>query len=90
VIIEFTKSFDRQFSSLAPDPQVKNKPIIDRFISSYASKQFPNGLRVYKCGPFVSLSVSMNHRIFVFPIPDGIQFVFAGDHEAAGQYLKQN
>lgn len=89
MIIEFTKSFDRQFASLAPDLQTKSRQTIERFIGCYASKQFPKGLRVHKCGPFVNLSVSMNHRIFVLPIPGGVKFVFVGDHEAADRYLRQ-
>ena len=88
MIIEFTKSFDRQFEGLAPDMQGKARQVIDKFMTCYASKQFPKGLRVHKCGPFVSISVSMNYRIYISPISDGIRFVFIGDHAAADRYLK--
>jgi len=89
LIIEFTKSFDREFAGLSPDLQTKSRQTIEKFINCYTSKQFPKGLRVHKCGPFLSLSVSMSRRIFVSPIPGGIKFVFVGDHEDADRYLKQ-
>ena len=86
--VEFTKSFDSQFSSLSEDLQSKAQNAIERFIDCYQSRRFPKGLRVHKCGPFVSLSITMKHRIFVTPIPSGIKFVFVGNHAEADRYLK--
>ena len=88
--VEFTKSFDSQFSSLSEDLQSKAQNAIERFIDCYQSRQFPKGLRVHKCGPFVSLSITMNYRIFILPIQKGIQFVFIGDHQDADRYLRRN
>ena len=86
--VEFTKSFDSQFSHLSEDLQLKARSAIERFIDCYQSRRFPKGLRVHKCGPFVSISVTMKHRIFITPIPGGIKFVFVGDHTNADRYLK--
>lgn len=86
--IEFTKGFDRGYKSLSPTLQLKGKEAIDQFIHSYESHRFPKGLRIHKCGPFLSISVTMKHRIFAFPIPGGIRFVFIGDHDDADRYLK--
>jgi len=63
---------------------------VETFIDCYLTRQFPKGLRAHKCGPFLSLSVSMNYRIFILPIVGGIKFVFIGDHEDADRYLKRN
>ena len=87
MIIEFTKSFDEGYQSLPPTLQLKSRQAIDSFICSYESRQFPKGLRIHKCGPFLSISVTMKHHIFVFPIMGGIRFVFIGDHEDADRYL---
>jgi hypothetical protein len=89
MIVEFTKSFDKQFQALSPDLQDKAKSTIDQFIDAYASRQFPKALRVHKCGSFVSVSISMKHRIFILPILNGIKFVFVGDHQTADNYLKK-
>lgn len=88
MIIQSTANFDRQFAELPDKLQKKAHTIIDTFINCYSSRHFPKGLRVHKCGPFLSLSISMKHRIFVFPIPGGIRFVFVGDHAAADRYIR--
>ena len=59
-------------------------------MDGYLTRQFPKGLRMHKCGPFLSLSVTMSHRVFVLPISGGIKFVFVGNHEDAERYLKRN
>ena len=89
MIVEYTKSFDNQFLTLPLDLQKKARQSIDVFIDCYVDRQFPKGLRVHKCGPFLSLSLTLAHRIFVRPISGGIRFIFIGDHEDAGRYLKQ-
>jgi len=89
MIVEFTRSFDTGFSNLPSELQVKSRRTIETFLDCYVSKRFPKGLRVHKCGPFLSLSVSMRHRIFVFPISGGLKFVFIGDHQDADAYLKR-
>lgn len=86
--IEFTKSFDAGYSGLEQALQLKSRKAIEQFIRSYESHQFPKGLRIHKCGPFLSISVTMKHRIFAYPIAGGIRFVFIGDHEDAERYLK--
>ena len=86
--IEFTKSFDEGYARLAQTLQLKSRQAIDRFIQSYESHQFPKGLRIHKCGPFLSISVTLKHRVFAYPISGGIRFVFIGDHEDADRYLK--
>ena len=86
--IEFTKSFDEGYASLPKILRIKSRAAIDRFISSFESRQFPKGLRIHKCGPFLSISVTMNHRVFACPIEGGIRFVFIGDHEDADRYLR--
>ena len=88
MIVEFTRSFDKNFEKLPTDIQLKSRQIIETFIDCYASRQFPKSLRVHKCGPFLSLSVSIRHRIFVMPITSGVKFIFIGDHEDADNYLK--
>ncbi len=90
MIIEFTRSFDRQFAALEDDLQNRARQTLEKFIDCYTSRQFPKGLRVHECGPFLSLSISMKHRIFVVPIREGVRFVFVGDHEAAERYLRQD
>lgn len=87
--IESTKSFDREFASLSDALQTQSRKAIDLFLRAFESRQFPKGLRIHKCGPFISLSVTMDHRIFVSAIPGGIRFVFIGDHEAAERYLRK-
>ena len=86
--IEFTKTFDEGYRKLAPTLQLKSRKAIDNFIRSYESHRFPKGLRIHKCGPFLSISVTMKHRVFAYPIAGGIRFVFIGDHEDADRYLK--
>lgn len=87
--VEFTRGFDERFARLAPDLQAKCRDAISAFLDCYASRRFPKGLRVHKCGPFISLSVSMKHRIFVFPVAGGVKFVFVGDHADMEKYLKK-
>ena len=86
--VEFTKSFDENFLQLPRDLQEKTKNTIEKFLDCFLNRQFPKGLRVHKCGPFLSLSVTMSHRIFVLPIEGGVRFVFIGDHNDADRYLK--
>ena len=88
MIVEFTRSFDANFTKFPPELQKKSRSTVEIFIDCYLKRQFPKGLRVHKCGPFLSLSVTMKYRIFVLPIPDGIRFVFIGDHVDAERYLK--
>lgn len=87
--VEFTRSFDRAFTKLPSDLQGESKKVIALFLDHYTRRQFPKGIRAHKCGPFVSLSITMNYRIFVLPIPGGVKFVFIGDHRDAEDYLKK-
>ena len=86
--IEFTKSFDEGYAGFPETLQLKSRKAIDQFIRSYESRRFPKGLRIHKCGPFLSISITMKHRVFACPIAGGIRFVFIGDHEDADRYLK--
>ena len=88
--VEFTESFDRQFEDLDTPIQRKARAVIETFINCYSRRQFPKSLRLHKCGPFLSLSLSLSHRIFVLPIPGGVKFVFVGNHETADRYLRKN
>ena len=90
MIIEYARSFDQNFAKHSVELQAKARQTVAMFIDCYAAKHFPKGLRVHKCGPFISISFTMKHRIFVLPIPDGIKFVFIGDHEDADRYLGKN
>ena len=90
MIVEYTRTFDRNYSRMSPHLQSEAKEAIDRFLDSYASHQFPKGLRVHKCGPFISLSISMNTRIYVSAIRGGVRFAFIGDHQDADNYLKRS
>ena len=87
--IEFTKSFDEGFATLPAVLQQKSRAAINRFLQAYESRRFPKGLRLHKCGPFLSISVTIRHRIFAYPLQGGIRFVFIGDHEAADRYLNR-
>lgn len=87
--ILFTKSFDSGFRALSRPVQEKSRKAIDSFLKSYESHRFPKGLRIHKCGLFLSISVTMQYRIFVFPVPGGFNFVFIGDHDDADRYLKK-
>lgn len=69
--------------------QEKSRKSIDQFLSCYERRAFPKGLRIHKCGPFLSISVSMQYRIFVHPVAGGLRFVFIGDHEDADRYLRK-
>ena len=89
MIVEYTKSFDGQFVNLSIDLQKKARQSIEVFIDCYVHRQFPKGLRVHKCGPFLSLSLTLAHRIFVRPIPGGIKFIFIGNHEDVRRYLRE-
>lgn len=87
--VEFTGNFDKNFSKFDLWLQKLSKKTIEEFIDSYTHKQYPKSLRAHKCGPFLSISITMNYRIYVLPIPDGIRFVFIGDHKDAENYLKR-
>jgi hypothetical protein len=87
--VEFTRSFDKQFAGLSPEHKGEAEEKIGIFLEYYASRQFPKSLRMHKCGRFVSLSVSMNYRLFLIPIPGGLKFVFVGSHRDAENYLKK-
>jgi hypothetical protein len=89
VRVEYTRSFDKQFASLPEPLQIEAFGTIATFLDYYASRQFPKGLRVHKCGRFLSLSMRMNHRIFVIPVAGGVRFAFVGDHQDADSYLKK-
>ena len=89
MIVEYTRSFDRQYAGLSDALQQEVRETIGFFLDYYASRQFPKSLRVHKCGRFLSLSVSMNCRVFVLSIPRGVKFVFVGDHHDALNYLKR-
>ena len=87
--IEFTRSFDEGFRALPGPVRQKSRKAVDRFLEAYETRRFPKGLRIHKCGPFMSISVTMQYRIFVHPVPNGIRFVFIGGHEDADRYLKR-
>ena len=89
MIIEFARIFDDRFSKLSDDLQSKCRTALSVFIDCYTSRKFPKGLRVHKCGAFLSLSLTMKHRVFLFPIAGGIKFVFVGDHVDMEKYLKK-
>jgi hypothetical protein len=86
--VDFAESFYRGFSGLPVPLQQKSRETVDRFLQAFESRRFPKGLRVHKCGPFISLSVTMSLRIFVYPISGGVRFVFVGTHDDAERYLK--
>lgn len=88
MIVRSTSSFDRQYGALTAQMKDRVRGVIDLFLDYYASRQFPKGLRVHKCGRFLSLSVSMNVRVFVVSITGGVKFVFVGNHRDAENYLK--
>ncbi|MBI4353187.1 MAG: hypothetical protein HY593_04590 [Candidatus Omnitrophica bacterium] len=90
MIIQYTEVFEDDFAKLPELLQEKCRETIASFIDAYTIRQFPKGLRVHKCGTFLSLSISMKHRIFVRPILGGIRFVFVGDHEDADRWLKKH
>ena len=87
--VEFTRSFDKQYSGLPQDLQRQAKETIGFFLGYYASRQYPKGLRIHKVGRFLSLTVKMNYRIFVVPIQGGVKFMFVGNHRDAENYLKK-
>lgn len=87
--IESTKRFDKEFASLPEMLQKKSRKAMETFLNAFESRQFPKGLRIHKCGPFFSISVTLNHRIFMSPIAGGIRFVFVGDHDDANRYLRK-
>ena len=86
--IEVTKNFEDGFAALPEPLREKSRKVIDSFIRSFESRRYPKGLRIHKCGPFISLSVTMKHRIFVSTVAGGVRFVFIGDHEDADRYLR--
>ena len=87
--IEFADSFYRGFSALPVPLQRKSHESIDRFLLAFESRRFPKGLRIHKCGPFISISLTMDYRIFVSPIPGGVRFVFLGNPADADRYLRK-
>ena len=88
MIVEYSASFDRLFAKL-PDPvQEASRQAVREFLQRFTGGAFPKGLRVHKCGPFVSISVDMSYRIFLHPTLGGIRFVFIGNHRDADRYLK--
>ncbi|OQA53730.1 MAG: hypothetical protein BWY42_01801 [Candidatus Omnitrophica bacterium ADurb.Bin277] len=87
--ILFTKAFDAEFEALSRPLQEKSRKTLDTFLRCYESRRFPKGLRIHKCGPFLSLSVTMQYRIFVLPVEGGLSFVFIGSHNDADRYLKK-
>ena len=89
MIVQYARSFDRQYAKLSRELQQDADEAIAFFLRYFVSRQFPKGLRVHKCGRFLSLSVTMNYRIFVLAVPDGIKFVFVGNHRDAEDYLKR-
>ena len=86
--VEFSRSFDRQYNGLSSELQKQAKETIEFFLEYYSSRQYPKGLRIHKCGRFLSLTITMNYRVFVIPIPGGVKFVFVGNHRDAQNYLK--
>ncbi|MFH1800756.1 MAG: hypothetical protein ABH891_07955 [Candidatus Omnitrophota bacterium] len=87
--IEFTKNFDKEYASLSGPLREKSRKAVDLFLRACESRQFPKGLRLHKCGPFISISVTLSHRIFALPVHGGMRFVFIGDHEATDRYLRK-
>ena len=87
--VAFTRSFDKQYSGLSQDLQKQAKETIEFFLDYYASRKYPKGLRIHKVGRFLSLTVTMNYRIFVVPIQGGVKFMFVGNHRDAENYLKK-
>lgn len=87
--VEVTKSFEVGFAALPEPLREKSRKAIDVFLRSFESRRYPKGLRIHKCGPFLNLSVTMRHRIFVSSIAGGVRFVFVGDHEDADRYLRK-
>ncbi len=89
MIVEYSRNFDKNFERLSKELQNDVTDLISFFLDYYASKQFPKSLRVHKCHRFLSLSLTMNYRIFVLPISGGVKFVFVGNHEDAVRYLRR-
>ncbi len=87
--VEFTKNFDEGFGALPELLREKSRKTIDLFLRSCESRRYPKGLRIHRCGPFISLSVTLKHRIFVSTIAGGVRFVFIGDYGDADRYLKR-
>ena len=89
MIVQYARCFDRQYAKLPGALQKDVDEVVSFFLRYFASRQFPNSLRVHKCGRFLSLTVTMNYRVFVLPIRDGVKFVFVGTHKDAENYLKK-
>ena len=89
MIVQYTKSFDRNYARLPAFLQEAAQETIDLFLDQYECRNFPKGLRLHKVGPFLSLSLTMNYRIFTLPIAGGVKFVFIGTHKDADTYLKK-
>ncbi len=88
MIVEYGRSFLKAFDRLPKEYQQDVRDLIELFLDYYASRQYPKGLRVHKCNRFLSLSLSMNYRVFALPVSGGVKFVFVGNHDDAVQFLK--
>ena len=89
MIIQYARCFDRQYAALSAVLQRDVDHTVLFFLKYFTSRQFPKGLRVHKCGRFLSLTVTMSYRVFVLPIRGGVKFVFVGNHKDAENYLKK-
>ena len=90
MIVEYTRSFDRNYHKLPAELQNNVDDVVAMFLDYYASRQFPKSLRVHKYNHFLSISVTMNYRVFVIAIRGGVKFIFVGNHHDAAEYLKKN
>ena len=86
--VEFEEAFTEGFGRLPTEIQVKCRERVRDFGICYAKRQFPKSFRLHKCGHFLSVSITMNYRIFVRPIPGGIKFSFVGNHDDADRFLR--
>ena len=89
MIVQYARCFDRQYAGLSAILQKDVDQTVLFFLKYFASRQFPKSLRVHKCGRFLSLTVTMNYRVFVLPIREGVKFVFVGTHKDAENSLKR-
>lgn len=89
MIVRYSTGFDRMLEKLPEHIQEGGRNVIASFLERFVGKEFPKGLRVHRCGPFISLSIDPDYRIYLKPIPGGICFVFIGNHRDADRYLKK-
>lgn len=89
MIVRYAAGFDRMLGGLPEHLQEETRKLITVFLERFAGKEFPQGMRVHKCGPFISLSIDLDYRIYLRPIPGGLFFVFVGNHRDADRYLKK-